>query len=129
MLNITGAFVVIFMGRVEPHLLGSDEVVRYYERVELAGFLKANQFTFGHDALSALPCTSQCMESVALSYPPSEAMADQVRAICARIALGQPLGNDPGPQGGLGIKAAHTKPKKPSPSGDGIAVQADSLKS
>lgn len=118
MLNITGAFVVIFTDKVEPHLLGAKAVADYYERVAIVGFLKTNQFTFGGDALAALPCTEDCMTTIALNYPDTEPMAKQVKAICARIALGQPLGDDSGPQGGLGILANHAKPKTPrSPSG------------
>jgi hypothetical protein len=115
MLNIKGAFVVIKQSGVEPVILGERQYVGYMERVTIVGFDKANHFVFGAGTIAALPCTQACMESVALNYADTEKHGKMVKAICARIALGMPLGNgkDIG-EGGLGIKSPVDAPKSPN---------------
>jgi hypothetical protein len=117
MLNLRGAFVVVFTGKIEAHILGCKELSSYYERISIVGALKTDQFTFGGEALFALPCDESTMTGIALNYPDSEPMARELRAICARIALRQPLGGDAPPEGGLGILADHAKPKAPKGNG------------
>lgn len=131
MLNLHGAFVVVFTNRVEPHVLGGNDLRAYYERIAIVGPLKTDQFTFGGEALFALPCKADLMQGIALNYPMSEPMALEVRAMCATIALGKPVGHgntvDP-TEGGLGIKAAHTRPKAPKGSGGArVAVPTSSV--
>lgn len=116
MLNLQGAFVVVFTGTVQCHVLGAKALADYYARTAIVGFLKTNQFTFGGEALFALPATLDCMTEIALNYPDTEPMAQLVRATCALIALGKPVGGDAPSSdngGGLGVLADHVKPKAP----------------
>jgi len=134
MRNIRGAFVVVKTTGVEPHLISATAFELFMDRVRVSGADKANRYTFGNDTVYVLPCVTECMESIALEY--TGIHATQVKAICARIALGQALGDDSkgndNPQGGLGIAADHTKPKAPKGSGGAKApkgLTADSLSS
>lgn len=91
MLNIKGAYVVIGSQDPVAVLLGADADALLNDRIATVGYEKAIAYTFGHTATNALPCTLACMELIALEYKGTN--ADKVRQICARIALGEPLGN------------------------------------
>jgi hypothetical protein len=121
MLNIKGAFVIIGNKAPVAVLLSADRYTMYMDRVSVVGFDKATHYTFGHDATAALPCTAECMEFVALNY--TGAHADDVRRLCARIALGEPIGDgkDYGEQDG-GQHARIDAPK-PMPSPSGMTAQ------
>ncbi len=117
MLNLKGAFVVVGNASVTAHVLPDTAYGLYMDRIAVVGFDKATAYTFGNDALYALPCTAECMEHIALNYMGINQEA--TRALCAVIALGKPIpnGSDSGPKGGLGILADHAKPKAPKGSG------------
>jgi hypothetical protein len=115
MLNIKGAYVVI--GSKEPFavLLGADADALLTDRIGAVGYDKAIKYTFGHEASNALPCTLACMETIALEFKGSHEM--QVRQLCARIALGEPIGNgkDYGDQGGQHARIDAPTPRPSSP--------------
>jgi hypothetical protein len=124
MLNIKGAFVLIGVKPPIPVLISESAYVLYMDRIRVAGIDKADAYTFGHDVVCALPCTGDCMEFIALNYV--GAHQDAVRRICARIALGEPLGTgkDITEDGGqpARIDAPVTNPK--APAGVPLAVGA-----
>lgn len=127
MLNLKGAFVVIFNATVQAHILTESALGLYIDRASVVGFDKATRATFGNDALYALPCTLDCMTALAMNY--AGIHADIVKGICACIASGLPIPNgsdaSDSTEGGLGIKAAHTRPKAPKGSGGArVAVPA-----
>ena len=114
MLNIRGAFVVVGPGKQPlPVLLGETQLMRFEDRAQIVGLDKAVPYTFGAGYVNAIPCTTACMEFIALNYVGPD--AEQIKAICARIALGKPLGGDAPPDGG-GSKDRMPKPK-PAPKG------------
>lgn len=120
MLNITGAYVVI--GTKEPFavMLSATAHKLYQDRVSVVGPDKAVTYTFGQYATHALPCTLDCMEFVALNYVgPHEAL---VRQICARVALGQPIGNGKDiTEGGTPARIDAPVPRPGAPAG--VAVE------
>jgi hypothetical protein len=91
MLNIKGAFVVIGTKAPIAVLLSASAYDLFSDRIGAVGLDKATRYQFGHTATHALPCTLDCMEFVALNY--EGAHKEAVRQICARIALGQPIGD------------------------------------
>lgn len=123
MLNIKGAFVVI--GEAQPPLaviLADTAYGLYMDRCAVVGFTKATRYTFGHTADYALPCSSECMEFIALNYQGPR--QDEVRQLCARIALGQPVGD--GKEYGDGGQHARIDAPIPNPkSPAGIIRQAE----
>jgi len=92
MLNIKGAYVVIGAKAPLAVILSESAERLFRDRISVVGLDKATQYQFGHSATNALPCSAECMEFVALNY--QGAHEAQVRAMCARIALRQPLGDD-----------------------------------
>jgi hypothetical protein len=116
MLNIKGAYVVI--GTVEPVavLLGADADALFNDRIGVVGYAKAIAYTFGHTASNAIPCTLAAMESIALGFRGDH--ESKVKQLCARIALGEPIGDgkDYGDQGGAHahIDALIPNPKSPA---------------
>jgi hypothetical protein len=113
MLNIKGAFVIV--GTTEPRavILAAGQFDLYMDRISAVGLDKATSYTFGHTATHALPCTRDCMEFIALNYV--GAFQDKVRQLCARIALGQPIGDDTD-EGGQHAVIDAPKPKPGAPS-------------
>lgn len=116
MLNIKGAYVVIGTQAPFAVILGADAEGLLNDRIAAVGYDKAIAYTFGHTVEHALPCTLACMESIALEFRGSH--EDKVRQLCARIALGEPIGDgkDLSDQGGqhARIDAPKSKPGAPS---------------
>lgn len=115
MLNIKGAYVVIGPSAPRAILLSCTAYQHYTDLTALVGFDKATRATFGATADYALPCTAECMEFIALNFEGAEKAA--VRQLCARIALGQPLGDGKDlTEGGQGarIDTPVVNPKSPS---------------
>jgi hypothetical protein len=121
MLNIKGAYVVIGTQAPIAVILSAGAQSLFDDRIGAVGFDKAVSYTFGHTATNALPCTAECMEFVALNYQGGR--TDDVRRLCARIALGEPIGDgkDYGEQDG-GQHARIDAPK-PMPSPSGMTAQ------
>src|SRR5258708_4401664 len=115
--NMTGAYVIIGTAAPFAVLLGPSEYALFRDRERVCGIDKAVSYTFGHTAEYALPCTVDCMEFMALNYVGKR--ADEVRQICARIALGQPLGDgkDLTEDGGQGARIDAPIPRPNAPAG------------
>lgn len=123
MLNIKGAFVVIGAQAPIAVVLGESDFNSYMDRVRVVGFDKATHYTFGHEATHALPCTLDCMEFIALNFDGER--KDEVRQLCARIALGQPIGNGKDiTEGGQHARIDAPVPNPKSPAGVAVSVQS-----
>ena len=125
MLNIQGAFVLIGRDAPVAVLLSANAYAVYLDRVRVCGFDKAVSYTFGPAVTHALPCTLDCMEFIGLNY--TGARTAEVRQICARIALGQPIGDGKDlTEGGQGarIDAPVKLPNAPA----GIAAEREVLR-
>lgn len=91
MKNIKGAFVVLHTTGPVALLMSERATALFADRISAVGYDKAIAYTFGHTATNALPCTEDCMTFIALEY--QGAHSEAVRQLCARIALGQPIGS------------------------------------
>ena len=123
MRNITGAFVV-YGPTVEPYavLLSPDELAHYRQLPDW----KANRIMFGAGIEYALPCTTACMERIALEYADDAPQAALLKPLCAAIALGKPIGGDRKGKGDGGTKvpADAPKPRKPRPGGQAATPES-----
>jgi hypothetical protein len=102
--NLSGSYVLIGEDAPRAVILFDSGDKLYRDRIGVAGIAKANAYTFGERVASAVPCTEQAMQFVALNF--QGAHADAVKALCARIALGLPVAGDTGdapPDGGTRI--------------------------
>lgn len=117
MLNIKGAYVVIGTQPPIAVLLSADADALLDARIDTVGFDKAIAYTFGHTATHAIPCTSASMEMMALKF--RGAHEDKVKQLCARIALGEPIGDgkDISDLGGQHARIDAPKPNPKSPAG------------
>ena len=114
--NLTGAYVIIGTNAPRAVILSMSELALFRDRERVSGIDKAVSYTFGKGAAYALPCTSDCMEFIALNYVGTQ--QDAVRQICARIALGQPIGDgkDLTEGGGQGARVDAPVPRPTRPS-------------
>lgn len=90
--NFKGCYVLIGNSPPVAVLLSIGQDKLYSDRCSVSGMAKANTCTFGADVASAVPCSAEAMEFIALNYQGLH--ADAVKAMCARIALGLPIGGD-----------------------------------
>lgn len=97
-------------------LIAAASYAAYQDRISVVGFDKATRFQFGNDAVAALPSTADCMEFIALNYVGP--WQQEVRGLCAKVALGEPIGNgSEGDDTDGGSKAALVPVQPKSPSG------------
>jgi hypothetical protein len=134
LLNKRTAFVVFGALRApEAHLITDEALRAFEERLSIAERRTRDPAqartlvyaaTFGPGADYARPCTAGAMEFMALQYVGPH--ADLLKALCARILLGQPIGGDAqqprGSDGGIKEKAPTRAPVKPRPGGAAVAV-------
>lgn len=131
-MSINGMFLV-FGSKLAPqvHLLGAETLATFMQRLSAANKLAAKHgrdsaaaargvyaVMFGSGAECALPCVPQCMAHMALNY--SGPHSEDIKRICAAIAIGKPFGTDGKPkdsgQGGMRDKVPKgPKPKSPAP--------------
>lgn len=106
--KIRGAFILIGTNPPCAVVLTDTELALYDQRVSVVGHDKANAYTFGHTVINALPCVVACMENIALNY--TGAFEKELRAICARVALGQPIDDT---DGGMKVETSKPQPTRP----------------